>query len=284
MKIRPLTIRLVALTAAAIVIAPVPAQADDPITYVALGDSFAAGAGVADPDPAVPLCWRSAHNYPSRVAAETGATFIDSTCSNAETKHLTTAQWPLGAPAQLTTVPADADVVTITIGGNDGGIFTNAIAACAASAVFTFGFGSPCKATFGNSFENTVQNTTFPAVKAALAAIIARAPEAEVAIVGYPWLLPATKGCFPVMPIAAGDVPYLRSLQTRLNAVIEQAAEDTGATYVDMATVSEGHDACQGTNRWVEPIVTGTQPIPVHPNAAGQAAMAEQVLATLDLN
>ena len=51
-----------------------------------------------------------------------------------------------------------------------------------------------------------------------------------------------------------------------------------------MWTASTGRDACKpaGT-RWVEPALWGTNYVPVHPNAAGERAYANQYIATLDL-
>jgi hypothetical protein len=51
-----------------------------------------------------------------------------------------------------------------------------------------------------------------------------------------------------------------------------------------MNSVSEGHDACQpiGT-RWIEPVLQGTNPVIVHPNALGEQQMAAQTMATLHL-
>ena len=46
----------------------------------------------------------------------------------------------------------------------------------------------------------------------------------RVAILGYPWILPATGGCFPQMPVATGDVPYLRNEQATLNSAVKRAA------------------------------------------------------------
>ena len=97
--------------------------------------------------------------------------------------------------------------------------------------------------------------------------------------------MPATGGCFPQMPVAEGDVPYLRGIQATLNdAVRRAAAAATGATYVDMNVVSEGHDACQPIGvRWVEPVVPGTNPVIVHPNALGESEMAAQTISRLHL-
>ena len=62
------------------------------------------------------------------------------------------------------------------------------------------------------------------------------------------------------------------------------AAAAAGASYVDMNKVSEGHDACQpiGT-RWIEPVLQGTNPVVVHPNALGEQQMAAQAIRVLHL-
>ena len=51
-----------------------------------------------------------------------------------------------------------------------------------------------------------------------------------------------------------------------------------------MNEVSEGHDACQPIGvRWIEPVLQGTNPVVVHPNALGEQAMAAQALKVLGL-
>ncbi len=71
--------------------------------------------------------------------------------------------------------------------------------------------------------------------------------------------MPATGGCFTKMPIAKGDVPYVRGIQATLNDAVRRAAAATGATYVNLNGVSNGHDACQPIGvRWVEPVLQGT--------------------------
>jgi hypothetical protein len=86
------------------------------------------------------------------------------------------------------------------------------------------------------------------------------------------------------MPVAEGDVPYVRGIQATLNDAVKRAAAATGSIYVDMNTVSEGHDACQpiGT-RWIEPVLQGTNAVVVHPNALGEQQMATQTIRTLRL-
>jgi hypothetical protein len=53
---------------------------------------------------------------------------------------------------------------------------------------------------------------------------------------------------------------------------------------VNLITVSNGHDACQAIGvRWVEPVLQGTNPVIVHPNALGESQLAAQAMQVLRL-
>ncbi|MGW8378106.1 SGNH/GDSL hydrolase family protein [Streptomyces sp. ODS28] len=271
--------------------APAQAQAYEgasgtPLRYAALGDSYSAASGNFPlARGASPLCAQSVKNYPHLLAQRTGARLTDVTCGAAQTKDFTRPQYP-GVPAQLDAVGERTRLVTMTIGGNDNNTFIGAILSCTAAGIASHGRGSPCKDKYGDSFEERIDESTLPALVKALAATHEKAPNARVAILGYPWILPpkADPSCGPKMPVAEGDVPYLRSLQTHLNAAVEKAAARTGTTYVDMAGVSEGHDACKpaGT-RWIEPAFFSTSLALVHPNPRGERGMADQTARTLGL-
>lgn len=274
---------LLASLCAALVVS-VPAAQAAPTRYVALGDSYSAASGVLPPDPtAPPQCLRSTRNYAHVIAAATGAQLTDVTCGAAETSDFFSAQYPGVAP-QLNALSPSTQLVTMTIGGNDSGVFIDTILACGSAGLSTLGHGSPCKDRYGSSFEDTIRTTTYPSLVRALQAVRAKAPAARVAILGYPWIMPASGGCFTKMPIAQGDVPYVRGIQATLNDAIARAATATGTTYVDLSAVSEGHDACQpiGT-RWIEPVLQGTNPVIVHPNALGESQMAAQAMRVLGL-
>ncbi|SDR69865.1 GDSL-like Lipase/Acylhydrolase family protein [Nocardioides scoriae] len=252
--------------------------------YVALGDSYSAASGVLPLDPtAPPSCLRSTRNYPHVIAARTGAVLRDVTCGAAETKDYRESQGPGIAP-QLDALGAGTELVTMTIGGNDSGVFIGAITKCGAAGTTTLGRGNPCERRYGSSFEDTIRTTTYPALVQALQDVRAKAPNARVAILGYPWIVPTSGRCYPQLPVADGDVPYLRSLQATLNDAVARAAAATGSTYVDLDGVSEGHDACKplGT-RWIEPVVGTTNPVIVHPNALGERKMADRAMAVLGL-
>jgi lysophospholipase L1-like esterase len=269
---------------AALALALAAPAAQAALRYVALGDSYSAASGVLPLDLlAPPQCLRSSRNYPHVIAAATGAQLRDVTCGAAETGDYFESQYPGVAP-QLDAVRQDTQLVTMTIGGNDSGVFIETILACGTAGLTTLGQGSPCKDRYGSSFEDTIKTTTYPSLVRSLEAVRAKSPTARVAILGYPWIMPATAGCFDKMPIAQGDVPYVRGIQATLNDAVRRAAAATGATYVDLNAVSEGHDACQPLGvRWVEPVLQGTNPVIVHPNALGESQMAAQTMTLLDL-
>lgn len=254
------------------------------LRYVAMGDSYSAASGVLPPDPqADPRCLRSTANYAHLIADETAATLTDVTCGGAQTKDYFSPQYD-GVPPQLQALRKDTELVTMTIGGNDNNTFIGAIVACGTAGVTTAGQGSPCKDQYGGSFAHDIRTKTYPALVRTLKAVHRRAPHAQVAILGYPWILPEKVGCFEKLPVAEGDVPYLHGIQALLNRVVHRAADETGSTYVNLDKASEGHDACQdiGT-RWVEPVVTTTNPVVVHPNTLGESRMAARAMRVLGL-
>lgn len=254
--------------------------------YVALGDSFAAGPFIP-PQRTDPLgCARSTRNYPALVAEGLDVTeFTDVSCSRAVTGHMTTAQQvPLGSnPPQFDALRADTDLVTVTIGGNDIG-FTDIVTTCGLMSI-TDPLGAPCKrqATAGGSdvyAERII--AAAPNIAGVLRGIQERSPDATVLVVSYLRLLPPTIGCWPVAPIALGDVPYLDGLHQQLNAVLAEQADRHGAVFVDAYAASLGHDICQGSSvKWVEGFIPTRTAFPVHPNPEGMRAVADLTLSEL---
>lgn len=253
--------------------------------FVALGDSYSAGAGLLPLEADSPLfCARSSLDFAHVVAQRRGLRLTDVSCSGANTTDVLTHAQFYGVGPQLDAIdpvhpPA---LVTVMIGGNDNDTFSDALRKCGAAAAAD-PTGSPCRDRYGTSFVDPVRRKTGPAVHAVLAAVHRKAPHATVVAVDYPWLLPATGGCYPRVMAAAGDIAYLRDLQTTLNGVIRTAAADTGSRFVDMSVVSEGRDACAAPDhRWIEPELDATTKVPMHPNALGERAIADQVLHTLN--
>ena len=262
--------------------APVPAPSPSQ-AYVALGDSYTAGPLIPRQLPDPPGCWRSDHNYPRLVAQDRGLSVRDRSCSGAGTEDLASPQVVLGGPnpPQLDALDSNVGTVSVQIGGNDVG-FYEIVQQCAS----LLPVGTPCQDRYVRSGADEISGrikATGPKVGAALAEIRRRSPNARVFVVGYPAILPEVHpGCWPVMPITAGDVPYVRNKEKELNAMLATQAAAAGATYVDVYGPSIGHDACQlpGT-RWVEPLIPLAPAAPVHPNALGMRSMADALLAAL---
>ena len=279
---RRLSVLLTLATLAVIGAVPAGAAPTSP-TYVALGDSYTAGPFVPNQLLDRLGCLRSDHNYPHLVAQATRWALRDPSCSGAVTDDLSSPQPILGGvnPPQLDALGPGAAVVSLQMGGNDIG-FTEIIVRCAT----LLPFGTPCRDLYTQGGTDQLAARVAAAatkVGAALAEVRRRAPAARLVVVGYPAILPdVAPGCWPLLPVAPGDVPYLRGVEKALNAALAAQAAADGATFVDTYTPSIGHDACQlpGT-RWVEPVLPLAAAAPVHPNSSGMAGMAAAVLTAL---
>ncbi|MFI9272315.1 SGNH/GDSL hydrolase family protein [Kitasatospora sp. NPDC052896] len=273
--------------------------------YVALGDSYAAGAGV--PDQSDGLCLRSDHNYGHLVAAALNSpSYTDATCSAAKIKDITGSQYDaiikVNDP-QIDAVNAGTGLVTLGIGGNDLGTSAlgigDVIATCIAGAVVNPS-GTPCRDVYEHghwvwnwstlswswqySDDDTLVdriNAAAPQLASVLQQIHAKAPNAKVLLVGYPSVLPADAStCAGKQPVTVGDVAYLHGILDQLNAMLASTAAANGATYVDTATPTQGHDVCSD-DRWIEGALPEQPAVPFHPNATGEQVMADAVLAAL---
>ena len=250
--------------------------------YVALGDSYTSGPLI--PDQVDANCARSDHNYPSITAHERAvASFRDVSCGGATTAEMWQAQGTNGP--QLDAVGRDTDLVTVQIGGNDVG-FGSIISTCAGLSATDL-TGDPCRRYYGSGGYDQLTLRilqTAPKVARVLRAVHARAPHARVVVVGYPDLLPDDgSGCYPTVPFAAKDFPYLRDTGKRLNVMLRAVALLNRADYVDTYGPTVGHDMCKApADRWIEPLRPTAPAAPAHPNAKGEEAMARALAGTLD--
>jgi lysophospholipase L1-like esterase len=258
-----------------------------PRHYVALGDSYASGPWIPEQRTDPVGCLRSTRNYPARLAAALRIRdYTDVSCGGARTGDMTAPQpVRLGPnPPQFDALRPDTDLVTLTIGGNDidiGDLWVT----CARLGAAGPPLGDPCKrqATAGGT-DRYAQRiaATAPKVARALEGIRARSPRARVLLVGYLRLLPPALGCYPVFPIARGDVPYVDGVEQQLTAMLADQASNHGAVFVDSYVGSLGHDACRlPAVKWVEGTAPTSPAAPVHPNAIGMQAVADLVLDTL---
>ncbi len=248
------------------------------LNYVALGDSYTAGAGILPlSSTASLLCLQTSENYPHLVSSANGWSLDDVSCSGATSSNMTTSQYP-GVGPQFNALSSSTNVVTVGIGGNDNGLFLDALVSCGVLDIVDFlNIGSPCKAVFGNTWANDVTSDS-STIGAVIQGIHSHSPSAQVFVVGYPDILPQSGNCYPTMPLTTGDTSYLNGVEKDLNSMLQSEASANGATYVDTFTPSIGHDACKSSSvRWVNPIIATNGGISVHPDPTGEAEMAKFV-------
>jgi lysophospholipase L1-like esterase len=208
------------------------------------------------------------------------AEFADPTCSGAETEDMTQSQGvtPGPNPPQFDSLTPATALVTVQIGGNDIGF-----SSIAEDCLSTSPQGHPCQDEYVVDGQDEISRRiaeTAPKVDAVLDGIRARSPLAKILVVNYSAILPHTgNGCWPQMPVARADVPYMRAKQEELNAMLAQQAAANGDTLVDVYAASVGHDACALPGPlWVEPVVPNNAAAPLHPNILGMQAMAAMVV------
>lgn len=250
--------------------------------YVALGDSFTAAPGVPknDPDDG---CMRSSNNYPHLVAAHfDGSALDDVSCSGADSTSLIGVQrTPDGVlhPAQFDALSKSTDLVTVGMGGNDLNLFATLIGGCVAAAR-TDPEGTPCTDAAGGKVEKTITGIR-KRLTAVFLGIKDRAPQADIVAVGYPQIIPASGTCLTLLPIAAGDYPFARTVNQELDGAVKAAAAAADVRFADVWSATAGHDICAD-----DPWINGAQnrpdeAIPFHPFAAEQEAAAKAVIAAL---
>lgn len=253
-------------------------QPPAPLRYVALGDSYVSA-------PLVPVtdiangCLRSSNNYPTLAAKALGATLDDHSCAGARTEDLTTSQHP-DVPPQLSAVKPGVDLVTIGIGGNDGGVFGQFTSRCPQLRAQD-PKGAPCEAAMsrgGRDMLLTALDTTRVKVTAALRRVHQLAPQATVLVVGYPQIIAPGDSCSK-LPLAAGDYAYAAKVNQAMATMLQRAAEATGSSYVDVFTASKGHGVCSA-DPWINGSVNDQKRAAAyHPFAVEQKAVAELVVA-----
>ena len=251
--------------------------------WAGLGDSYAAGPLIPNQQLSPLGCLRSDHNFAHLAAAALGRSLADASCSGAKTDDMTAPQdvTPGQNPPQFNALTTDTQIATLQIGGNDIG-FTSILENCATANPFAH----PCRDKYVVNGHDTLADkiaATAPKVATVLQGIHARSPGARVFVVNYAAILPETgSGCWPQVPIAFSDVPYLRSVEKNLNAMLAQQAAANDARIVDDYTASIGRDACKSSStRWVEPLVPASAAAPFHPNARGEAGIAAEVVSAV---
>ncbi|WP_308294736.1 SGNH/GDSL hydrolase family protein [Streptomyces sp. JJ66] len=231
-------------------------------SYVALGDSYSSGVGAGSYDPASGDCRRSTRAYPELWSnANSPGSFAFTACSGARTQDVINHQ--LGPLNSSTTL------VSISIGGNDAG-FADTMTTCVLQGE------SACVSRVNQAREYI--NTTLPArLDAAYDAIRAKAPGAQVVVLGYPHMYELNGSC--VLGISERSRAAINTAADDLHHVTAKRAADHGFTYGDVRGAFDGHEICSGDS-WLHSL---TWPLinSYHPTAAGQLGGYYSVMETL---
>jgi lysophospholipase L1-like esterase len=274
-------------------------------TYVALGDSFAAGdgdkpygSGPGDQD-----CRRSAQGVPIRLNQPLGLIFV--ACTGAAIATLSASgPTPAQPTAQLDNLDSSTSLVTVMIGGNDALLFPSTIF-CLVGPVLAFagaapGYqsGVPCANQHIKPGDGGIANG-LTAVLATLHAplaglyqtIRARAPNARVLVLTYPNPFASLGDDAPICAgtgglLSSADEKFLWKAIDSVNQVIVSAASGI-AEVVDLNRDANSqfpfHGVCRQNNNWF--LTPAQAPLDLtatlHPDSSGEAEMTRIVLAKL---
>ncbi|GAB7050138.1 SGNH/GDSL hydrolase family protein [Catenuloplanes indicus] len=234
---------------AAITVGPA-AHADAPVDYVALGDSYSSGTGATG---ATGSCMRSPNGYPQLWAnRHETSSFAFVACGGATTDDV--------RATQVASLSAGTDLVTITIGGNDAGFAAGAISCVLGSDQVCLGVVEAARAYIRTVLPGRLDRT--------YADITARAPSAEVVVLGYPRLF-ETGACPGGLSLVKRQA--LNAAADDLASVTAARAQAAGLTWADTRPIFAGYGVCAGTP-WINRVNLLNLTSTFHPNNAGYAS------------
>ena len=197
------------------------APANDPVDYVALGDSYSSGVGTGVYDAASGDCARSPLSYPPLWASEHDpANFRFVACSGATTDNV--------RGDQVSALTPSTNLVTITVGGNDVG-FGPVLQTCTVAESDSTCFAAVDAAeAFSRSVLPDRLSRTYAAIRSA-------APYAQVIVLGYPRLFDLAPSCAdPLVPNLARR-EKLNEGSDVLNTVIQKTvSQQPGFSFADV--------------------------------------------------
>jgi lysophospholipase L1-like esterase len=269
-----------AVAAAAVLALGAPAQAAPaPAAYVALGDSYSslpadATVGASQQERS---CGRSMRNYPKLVAgAKTDDAFASQRAGSEKTGYY-------NAAPQLDGITPATRLVTISLGGNDGDLYSSILESCATVPMAAAERCTTDQRTRPARLSDAAITTRLDRITAAneriIRAVRERSPQARILVVGYPAVFAADRTCAAIAPFRTASIPWMRSILTeRLNRAVQRAAVAARAEYVDMEPASKGHELCTA-RPWINgvnevPGAAGMHPFPEEGEAVAAAVTA----------
>jgi len=260
------TATAVVATALAVVVIPSAQAAAGP--YTALGDSYSSGVGTRTYYEDSGSCYRSPQAYPVLVAQQLGAPLTFAACSGARVPDVLN---------QLGSLNASTAYVSVSVGGNDAG-FANVITQCAKPWPWT------CGGDIDNA-NNFIRNTLPGLLDNLYNQISTRAPNARVAVVGYPRLFNGEE-CNALARISPGEQSALNQTADLLATTLSARASAHGFGFVDVRSAFTGHAVCDDAE-WINglsnPVLESYHPKTTG-HASGYAPAVEGRLASLTVH
>ena len=235
--------------------------------YVAMGSSYAAGAGITPFKSGGPVrCGQSSLSYATLLAARLNLELVDASCGGATTEHILGSWKEL--PPQIDAVTPETRLVTITIGGNDVSFVTNLmIGSCTVTAPGSSTCPPLRSVTEADwtKLENNFREIARQVHK--------RAPLAKLVFVDYVSIMPQGKPCVAV-PLAGANADFLRQTAKRLADINVKVAREEGALLIKAGVLTRSHTPCD-PDPWSAGAPGTAKGAPWHPLAAAHAAIAD---------
>lgn len=270
----------------------------DKSLYIGLGDSYSSGFGNAPYMPGTSKdagpndCQRSTRAFAPVVASRLGLSLEFHACQGAITKDFQSprnATW--GELAQLDYLKSNAGLVTFSIGGNDAK-FTDVLAECILGfELLPFNTCSgddkvlrPVREAFARLDGTTATPADVTPFSTLFSQVRQKTPIATRVAVGYPRFHTANGSDRTFLPggrcegVKKADQRWVVEKIDELNAIIERNALRQGFLFANPNPRFTGHELCSGSDEWIYGLRSSGR---MHPTVAGQAAIAEAVLATL---
>jgi lysophospholipase L1-like esterase len=236
-------------------------------TYVALGDSVAAGLGLAssaNPSNTDLACGVSPQAYPAVVSRVIKMPFVNAACSGATINNLSSAQSINGQVVrpQLDTAFSSGtpSLISITAGANDAH-WRQFITTCVTGTC-----GGAVQTVLANAFLVNVQIR----MRAELQQINMRSHGNPPLTLVTGYYDPISANCSMLdANITPAEVSWIAAEVVALNNTIKDSTADFSfARYVPVTF--QGHSICDATP-WVQGL---SDPAPIHPTVVGQNALA----------
>jgi lysophospholipase L1-like esterase len=265
------------------------------LKYVALGDSYSSGEGVPPFDPKTNIwqsrkrnenmCHRSEKAYP-KLLDEDSTLNLElikfAACSGATTANIASQRQYPNEPVQVRALRdnPDADVVTITLGGNDVK-FREFVTLCLTTG---------CN-TIDDSIKLIIDGLEYD-LEPALQQIKKAAPDARIYVLGYPHVLPQPdkmpRRCWtgsPIQPLfTRADARTVREVVDALNDEIQFVAEGLGLRFTDPTRDDSPfveHELCTSEPFFHKYVPWPNEMYSFHPNAKGQDAYRDLMASKL---